>query len=352
MRPLRYILSWLYGSVVAVRNLLYDKHILKSYSVDIPTISVGNLAVGGTGKTPHTIYIANMLSERGLNVAVLLRGYKRHTRGFVLASESSTAGEIGDEAKLISQRCLGVKVAVCADRIEGIRRLCELDKKLEVVVLDDCMQYRRLRVGLSLLLTAADNLYCSDHYLPYGRLRDLRSRDKSADMVIVSGMPANCAPKEKQTVLQPLNERLGSLSRVFTSEIKYLPLQPLWSNCSDSQTAVENNKVVILTAIARPETMVKKLREQYPKAVHVQFADHHEFSENDFRKLDGADMVITTEKDAMRLKDNPNYPEQLKCRTFMQPINVGIQEDKKEMFNQIIYSYVTENNSDRRLSAR
>ena len=164
-------LSWLYGIVISIRNGLYKADILHSHTVSIPTIAVGNLAVGGTGKTPFVEYLIRMLSPH-YNVAVLSLGYKRRTRGFVMADENATALTIGDEPMQIHQKFPSIPVAVCKDRIHGIHCLQQQVPNLQVVILDDAFQYRRLRCGFYILLTAYDRLYIDDHFLPLGRLRD------------------------------------------------------------------------------------------------------------------------------------------------------------------------------------
>ncbi|MGN1247581.1 MAG: tetraacyldisaccharide 4'-kinase, partial [Paludibacteraceae bacterium] len=180
MRTLLAPISWLYGLVLAIRHTLYDNHLLPSHEADIPTICVGNLAVGGTGKTPHVEYLIRLLSPR-YKVAVLSRGYKRKTRGFVLADEHASASTIGDEAMQIHSKFPHVAVAVCEDRVRGVRMLKKQVEGLQVVILDDAYQHRAIRCGYYILLTPYNQLYIDDHLLPWGRLRDLKARALKAN---------------------------------------------------------------------------------------------------------------------------------------------------------------------------
>ena len=194
MNLLLRILSWLYGWFVGLRNLLYDEHLLHSFEPGLPTICVGNLAVGGTGKTPHVEYIAMFLHAEGYRVAVLSRGYKRRTVGFVEADEQATAATIGDEAMQLKSKHPELIVAVCEDRLIGISRLKKRHPDLQVVILDDAFQHRRLKAGLNILLTQADRLYVEDHLLPLGRLREQAIGSIRANMVVVTKCPPAIQP--------------------------------------------------------------------------------------------------------------------------------------------------------------
>ena len=165
--------SWLYGLGVAIRHALYDQHILPSFSAEVPTICVGNIAVGGTGKTPMTAYLVQLLLDHGYKPAVLSRGYKRSTRGFVMADANATAMTIGDEAMQMYERFPNVPIAVCEQRVRGVKQLQRQVEHLDAIILDDAMQHRALRCGYTILLTPYDRLYIEDHLLPYGTLRDL-----------------------------------------------------------------------------------------------------------------------------------------------------------------------------------
>ena len=327
-------IAWLYGLVVWVRNLLYDDHILHSTRVSIPTIGVGNLMVGGTGKTPMTEYLVSLLSMQ-YKVAVLSRGYGRSTRGFRLANEQDTAYTIGDEPMQIYIRFPKVPVAVCADRVKGVRRLQQLFPDLQCVILDDAYQHRSLCCGMYVLLTPYDCLYVHDHMLPWGRLRDLPNQSIRANLVVVTKCPKNMLPIDRRVVANEL--QLPSYQQLVFSHIAYkqlsLPGTPL-----------------LVTGIANPKPMLAYLREQYPNTELLSFPDHHMFTNQDIKNIlsrakDYA-CVVTTEKDYMRLRQT-SLVEQLDSKLYIQSIQTDFGIDK-EVFDRAILLYVSENNRNTR----
>lgn len=330
---LRYLsipFSLLYGLVVWVRNLLYDDHILRSSSVSVPTIGVGNLAVGGTGKTPMTEYLVKLLSE-DYRVAVLSRGYGRNTRGFRLASATDTASTIGDEPMLIYRKFPAIPVAVCADRVKGVKRLQQLYPDLQCVILDDAYQHRQLRCGYYVLLTPHDRLYVHDHMLPWGRLRDLPGQSLRANAVVVTKCPANMQPIERRIVSNAL--QLPSYQHLFFSRIRYkeqmLPGTPL-----------------IVTGIANPQPMLEYIRQSYPEAELLSFADHHPFYAKDIqlilKQAEAYACVLTTEKDYVRMQQT-TLVEALSDKLYVQTIETDLGVDQ-EAFNREVLLYVRENN--------
>ena len=222
MRTLLAPFSWLYGFGLAIRHTLYDNHLLPSHEVDIPTICVGNLAVGGTGKTPHVEYLIRLLSPT-YKVAVLSRGYKRKTHGFVLADENANASTIGDEAMQIHSKFPHVAVAVCEDRVRGVRMLKKQVEGLQVVILDDAYQHRAIRCGYYILLTPYDQLYIDDHLLPWGRLRDLKTRALKANCIIVTQCPPDAQPIDFRVIDNRLH--LPTYQHLFFSQVKYADAQ-------------------------------------------------------------------------------------------------------------------------------
>lgn len=323
-------ISWIYGLIIWIRNLLYDDHILHSSQVQIPTICVGNLAVGGTGKTPLTEYIVSLLSAQ-YKVAVLSRGYGRKTRGFRLANSADTAQTIGDEPLQIYSRFSQVPVAVCADRVKGIKRLRQLVPDLQCVILDDAYQHRKLRCGLYILLTPFDRLYVNDHMLPWGRLRDVPSQSIRANVVVVTKCPETMMPIDRRIVSNALH--LPSYQQLCFSRIVYqslsLPGTPL-----------------LLTGIANPQSLFEHLCKQYPNTELLAFPDHHFFTDNDIKriidKVNNYACVVTTEKDYMRLQQTPLI-QQLGKKLFIQHIQTDFGMDK-EAFDRAILLYVSENN--------
>lgn len=323
-------ISWIYGFVVWLRNLLYDDHILHSTQVSIPTICVGNLAVGGTGKTPMSEYLISLLSS-DYKVALLSRGYGRKTKGFRIANEHDTALTIGDEPMQIHQRFPDIPVAVCADRVKGVKRLQQLFPDLQCVILDDAYQHRSLNCGFYILLTPFDRLYSNDHMLPWGRLRDLPNQSHRANVVVVTKCPPNMQPIERRIVSNSL--KLATYQQLFYSSIGY------------AQLALSGTPLLV-TGIANPTPMYEYLCQQFPDTELMAYADHHAFSRRDIQQiLEKAERyahVVTTEKDYMRMQQTP-LVEALgdKLRVLTIQTNLGVD---KEGFDRAVLLYVRENN--------
>lgn len=323
-------ISWIYGFVVWLRNLLYDDHILHSTQVSIPTICVGNLAVGGTGKTPMSEYLISLLSS-DYKVALLSRGYGRKTKGFRIANEHDTAQTIGDEPMQIHQRFPDIPVAVCADRVKGVKRLQQLFPDLQCVILDDAYQHRSLNCGFYILLTPFDRLYSNDHMLPWGRLRDLPNQSHRANVVVVTKCPPNMQPIERRIVSNSL--KLATYQQLFYSSIGY------------AQLALSGTPLLV-TGIANPTPMYEYLCQQFPDTELMAYADHHAFSKRDIQQiLEKAERyahVVTTEKDYMRMQQTP-LVEALgdKLRVLTIQTNLGVD---KEGFDRAVLLYVRENN--------
>jgi tetraacyldisaccharide 4'-kinase len=323
-------IAWIYGLVVWIRNLLYDEHILYSAQVSIPTICVGNLAVGGTGKTPMTEYLVSLLSEQ-YKVAVLSRGYGRQTNGFRLANEQDTAQTIGDEPMQIHTRFPKIPVAVCADRVKGVKRLKYLFPDIQCVILDDAYQHRSLRCGMYILLTPYNRLYVHDHMLPCGRLRDVPSQSIRANVVVVTKCPEHMQPIDRRVVANAL--QLPSYQQLVFSHITYQPLSL-------------PGTPLLVTGIANPQPILAYLREQYPNTELLAFPDHHIFTNNDLEiiraKAENYICVVTTEKDYMRLQHTA-LVKQLGNKLYVQTIKTDFGIDK-EAFDRAIRLYISENN--------
>lgn len=323
-------ISWIYGFFVWLRNLLYDDHILRSTKVTIPTICVGNLAVGGTGKTPMAEYLITLLSQN-YKVALLSRGYGRQTKGFRLANEQDTAQTIGDEPMQIHSHFPTVPVAVCADRVKGVKRLQQLFPDLQCIILDDAYQHRKLRCGFYVLLTPYDRLYTHDHMLPWGRLRDLPNQSHRANVVVVTKCPAKMQPIERRIVSNTL--QLASYQHLFYSSIGYAPI-------------VLKSTPLLVTGIANPIPLLGHLQQQFPDTELLAFPDHHAFNKHDINnilnKAEQYDHVVTTEKDYMRMQHTP-LVEALADKLKVIPIQTDLGIDK-EAFDRQILLYVSENN--------
>lgn len=323
-------ISWIYGLVIWVRNILYEDRILRSTRVSVPTICVGNLAVGGTGKTPMTEYLLKLLLPN-YKVAVLSRGYGRKTRGFRLVGPSDTAQTIGDEPMQIYTHFPDIPVAVCADRVEGVKQLQRLCPDVQCVILDDAYQHRRLRCGFYILLTPYDCLYVNDHILPWGRLRDLPSQSIRANVVVVTKCPQSMQPIERRIVSNAL--KLATYQQLFYSSIRY-------ENISNSTSTL------LITGIANPEPLVEYVMEQCPNTELLSFRDHHAFAARDVQnilnKAEHYDQVLTTEKDYMRMLQT-SLVERLgeKLKVVAIETSLGVDE---EAFNRAVLLYVSENN--------
>lgn len=322
-------LSWLYAIGVWLRNVLYDDHILPSHTVSLPTIAIGNLAVGGTGKTPMTEYVIRLLSDK-YKIAVLSRGYGRKTSGFRLAGPEDSAKTIGDEPMLIHTHFPNVPVAVCADRVEGVKKLQRLIPDLQCVVLDDAYQHRKLRCGFYILLTTYGELYVSDHLLPRGNLRDLPGESRRANMVVVTKCPSPMQPIERRIVSNQL--ALASYQHLCYASIEYTPI------------TLPGNPLII-AGIANPQPLLDKLKQHYPNAEMMTFPDHHNFTKKDvhniLKKAEMHSCVVTTEKDYMRMQ-HTTLIEDLGEKLYVLPIKTNLGIDK-EVFDRAVLLYVSEN---------
>ena len=326
-------LSWLYAFGVWVRNVLYDDHVLPSYKVDVPTIAIGNLAVGGTGKTPMTEYLIRLLSPN-YKVAVLSRGYGRKTSGFRIANEHDNAKTIGDEPMLIHTHYPDIPVAVCADRVQGVKQLQHQIPDLQCIILDDAYQHRKLRAGFYILLTSYDKLYVHDHILPFGTLRDLPAESARANAVVVTKCPKTMQPIDRRIVSNSL--RLASYQHLYYSSIGYAPLRI-------------SSTPLLVAGIANPAPLLEHLRQSFPDTELLAFADHRHFTKGDIKfilsKAEQYKHVVTTEKDYMRMQHTPLI-EALGRKLHVLPIqtDLGIDQDA---FDRQILLYVSESNRKR-----
>lgn len=343
-------LSWLYRAGVGFRNWMFNTGILKSESFPIPIINVGNISVGGTGKTPHVEYLIQLLSGK-YQVAVLSRGYKRKTKGYLLANEKTTMMEIGDEPWQVKQKYPQVHVAVDANRREGIRRLMtdEATRGTQVILLDDAFQHRYVKAGRNLLLVDYHRLITQDKLLPAGRLREPASSRFRAHTVIVTKCPYSLTPMEFRVVMESL--KLRPFQSLFFSRFEYGNLVGIFNGKERPLRSLEAEEhVLLLTGIATPQQMMMDLRRYTRHIVPLSFADHHFFTEEDCQRIDSAltqistpRLIITTEKDAARLRLAEGLSEKVKQALYMLPIEVSIMRHETNKFNDKILGYVREN---------
>ncbi|MBR6437950.1 MAG: tetraacyldisaccharide 4'-kinase [Bacteroidales bacterium] len=348
MRRLLAPLSWLYAIVLFIRHKLYDWGLLKSRSFSVPTICVGNLSLGGTGKTPHTEYLIRLLKDIA-NVAVLSRGYGRKTEGFVLANEETTYEQIGDEPLQYHLKFNDITVAVDEDRCDGVTNLMRLEKSPDVIVLDDAYQHRKIKPGLNILLTEYYNIYKKDMLVPAGKLRDIKMAAKRADIIIVTKSPKVLLPYDKRDVVDVLNAK--PYQQVFFTYIDFQKLNPI--NKTAKETALQDMKSVYLfCGIANPYPLEDYLKRKYNTLITKYFDDHHCFNDSDIDMiLSGYDSVIgknkiivTTEKDLMRLTNSSYINRFDNVPLFTVPIEVRFNDEKEEeTFKNLILNYVGKN---------
>jgi tetraacyldisaccharide 4'-kinase len=343
--------SWLYGAVVALRNRAYDYGWLRCYDWTAePAICVGNLTVGGTGKTPHTEYLIRLLGREGL-VGVLSRGYKRTTSGCIRLTSAMTADEAGDEPWQMKHKFPDVQVVVSADRNEGLHCLFDAEKELRpvAVILDDAFQHRRVRVGMNILLTDCRRLISDDVVLPAGRMREPFSGRRRAQLMVVT----KCSPDLSRAAMEAIRKRLRPFpgQEVFFTCLRYdAPEAVFDASPLPSGQWPAHGKILLITGIANPGPLQQMLEERGAEVILMRFSDHHRFSPADVRAINrafaqaGRDaLAITTEKDAARLRYVEGLDELLRSRLYAIPLTIDFIDGQKEKFNKLITEYVREN---------
>lgn len=348
-------LSFLYGMGVRFRNMLFDTGILESRSFPIPVISVGNITVGGAGKTPHVEYLIRLLCETK-RVSVLSRGYKRRTKGYLLASSSSTSLELGDEPyQMYLKYGRQVHVAVSANRCEGIERLCSdpETKDTDVILLDDAFQHRYVKPGVNILLVDYHRLIVYDKLLPAGRLREPKDGKRRADIVIVTKCPPDLRPMDFRVITKALN--LYPYQKLFFTTIEYGDLIPLFSNSRSLALSeiTSDYEVLVLSGIASPQHLLCDIQKHTENVIPMTFRDHHLFTPKDiarinntFDSLSSKRIIITTEKDAARLVGLDGLSDDVRNHIYAVPIKTTFLLEQQEQFDEFILSYVLKNSKD------
>ncbi|MCX6172068.1 MAG: tetraacyldisaccharide 4'-kinase [Flavobacterium sp.] len=329
LRKLLFPFAILYGLLTSLRIYLYDKGIFKSYSFDIPVIVVGNLSVGGTGKTPQIEYLIRLLSSK-YRIATLSRGYKRKSKGFVLADANSNAEILGDEPFQYFKKFPEIKVAVDADRQNGIKQLLNQKEKPEVILLDDAFQHLRVRAGFYILLTSFDDLFIDDFILPMGNLRETRNGAKRANMIIVSKCPTTISQLEQETI----KKKIGFDIPIFFSFIDYDD-KVYNQNDTLEVSEIKSKEKVLLAGIANPKPFFDYLKTKNDEI--LTFSDHHHFSESEIiniKNIARDKVIITTEKDFVRLNSDI-----LAKQLYYLPIKSKFI-DYQETFDKFILNYV------------
>ena len=341
-------LSWLYAIALHLRHKLYDWGILESKSFDVPTICVGNLALGGTGKTPHTEYLIKLLKDKA-KVAVLSRGYGRKSTGFVLAEENTPYEQIGDEPLQYHLKFNDITVAVDEKRCDGVEKLMTLETPPEVILLDDAFQHRQIKSGLNLLLTEYYNIYKKDMLVPAGKLRDVKCAADRADVIIVTKSPKVLLPYDKRDVINLIDAKPHQ--KIFFTYIDFQELKPI--NEMATNLPLESMKSCYLfCGIANPYPLEDYLKRKFNTLITNYFSDHHCYNEDDIHAiLSGYNSVIgknkillTTEKDLMRITNSSYLSKFENVPLFTIPIEVKFNDSKEEeTFKNLILNYVGKN---------
>ena len=328
--------SWGYGAGVWLRNAAFDVGLLPQEEFDVPVVSVGNITVGGTGKTPHVEYIIEALYRR-YHIAVLSRGYKRKTKGFILASNNMTPRDIGDEPYQIFSKFSGlITLAVCESRRKGIRELLRIDPDINLILLDDGFQHRYVKPKVNIVLVDYNHPPYEDKLMPLGTLREPARNVLRGDIVVVTKCPSDITAMDIRMVKK--NLALFPYQGLFFSNIRYadpIPVFPVQSpQITSLQWLREDDAVLCLTGIATPKPLVRYLRQFAARVKVMHFDDHHFFTRRDFsdifkvyNQLEGTrKFIITTEKDAVRIMNNPYFPPTRRHCIFYIPMRVGFLE--------------------------
>ena len=350
--------SWIYGSIVRFRNWLFDIGLKKSKSFSIPIISVGNITVGGSGKTPHVEYLIRLLHDKA-KIAVLSRGYKRKSHGYVLAEESTTMPEIGDEPFQMHQKFSDIYVAVDTKRARGIENLQndEASKDVDVVLLDDAFQHRYVKPGINILLVDYHRLIIYDKMLPAGRLREPLSGKNRADIVIITKCPKDLKPMEFRVLTKAMD--LYPFQKLYFTSINYDTPKGVFEEKQIELDKLQDYHVLLLTGIASPKQMEHDLKPMTKDITNLSFGDHHSFKGKDIDRINDAfesmpepRIIITTEKDAVRLRETEGLYEKVKSNMYELPIKVSFMLDQQDNFNEKIISYVRKNSRNSILAKR
>jgi tetraacyldisaccharide 4'-kinase len=352
MRYWRLILfpfAWLYGLIIYIRHILFHIGILKQHKFDLPIIGVGNIAMGGTGKTPMIEYLIRLLSTK-YKIAVLSRGYGRKTKGFIIANQYSSAFDIGDEPAQFYRK-FGKKITVAVDekRVRGIKNLLQNDIDLEVILLDDSFQHRYVNPGLNILLTDIRHLYVKDYLFPVGHLRDLKISASRADIIVVTKTDIVLSPIVRRNVTNLLNPT--PFQKLYFSFYKYDDFVPVPNLEITPMQKKRPSVIVLFTGIANPWTLEVYLKLKCSELILLKYGDHHNYKSHEIDKIlkvfdeqfTKNKIIVTTEKDVMRLINSPYFSRFNNKPFYYVPVKTKFHHPDNEEFNMQILNYVTEN---------
>ena len=331
MKLIKKILFWKlsiqFSLVTSIRNFIYNIGVIKSRQFNLPIISVGNLVLGGSGKTPTIEYLIRLLSKN-YKIAVLSRGYGRKSKGFIIADSNSDTNLIGDEPMQYYRKFKNIIVSVDSNRVRGVNKLIKLNSKPEIILLDDAYQHRRVKPGMSILLTKFNDLYSDDNIFPLGNLRESKSNANRADIIIVTKCDKNISKDQKRHIIQKLN--IGDNQKIYFSSIKYSKM--LYDKESSKLLSeFKNIKFTLVTGIANSSHMVNYLKDNDFNFIHLSFKDHHNYSDSDISNINNNEIVIATEKDYVKLYSR------VTTKLFYLPIEFLIHNEE-EFNNQILNS--------------
>ena len=341
----------IYASILSIRNLMFDWGLLKSTSFDLPIISVGNISVGGTGKTPHTEYLINLLQAK-YKLASLSRGYKRKSEGFLLADENSNSLDLGDEPMQMNRKFPDLSVAVDADRVNGVQQLLANEKglNLDCILLDDAYQHRYIKPGLSILLIDYNRPISHDFVMPMGRLRETTAGKKRADIIIMSKCPTDLSQFEAEKLKKSINP-LAHQELYFTT-LDYAPIEHVFISSDDFIDLNDSNSeslgILLVTGIANPKPLREYLNTFCSELNELQFPDHYTFKDKDIKQIEKAfnalkfdnKLIITTEKDAIRFLDMNIKSEIIKKNMAYIPLQIKFLHKTKNQFDKQIHNFV------------
>jgi tetraacyldisaccharide 4'-kinase len=355
---LRYLLipfAWLYGLIIRLRNWLFDKDIRPVKKFDIPIIGIGNLSSGGTGKTPMAEYVLRLLLENGYKPAMLSRGYKRKSSGYQVVKPYSTADHVGDEPFQVKMKFPGVFVAVCEDRSTGIQNIKAQNPEVNVIVLDDSFQHRKVKPGLNVLLTDYNRPFYNDKMLPAGNLREPVGGKDRADVIVVTKCPVDLDSKEKTRIREKI--KAEAHQEIYFSHIAYLSLMNTRAGAENESEfpveSVKGYKILLFTGIARNELLKRYLKNKGIDIISMDYPDHYAYTKNDILKIKKKwdsipnmnKLILTTEKDWRRLENTEPASVLAGLPVYFLPVAVGWDEEDKSGFDTKILNYVSADKS-------